>query len=408
MRTLKHLPVNEWPEADRAAFRAAYAPGDLFDGTAGPGAHLAEGTRKAIEFTYRRWLAFLNANYPEDLSMPPAKRITPKRVRALIDHLGAQIGPSSVAAAAGRLYAAARLIAPKTNWAWLKSIKARLASRALSEDRFNRLVPPWQTLDYGIELMDTAHTLPIDGHKQCEIQYRDGLLLVLRSLWPIRRRSLAALTVSRHLEFDDAGVNILLHSADTKSRRAESFRVPGQLLPYLMRYLKDIRPALLGHSEHDGFWASYHGAPLSGDRLYDIVRARTLAKFGKAMSLHDFRRAAATFLAMDAPEKIGLIPGVLQHVKPEVSEQHYNLARSMQAGRRFAAHLANARKRLRPLSGRKAQRSNRLLTEENDHARGHLRPLLQRPTARGVDRGSDSRVREAHRARRMDLAAELS
>src|SRR5205814_200810 len=89
---------------------------------------------------------------------------------------------------------------------------------------------------------------------------------------------------------------------------------------------------------------------LGGDRLYDIVRARTLAKFGKAMSLHDFRRAAATFLAMDAPEKIGLIPGVLQHASPDVSDQHYNLARSMQAGRRFAAHLSNARNRLRPLA----------------------------------------------------------
>ena len=43
MRTLKHLPVDEWPEADREAFRAAYEPGDVFDETAGPGAHLAEG-----------------------------------------------------------------------------------------------------------------------------------------------------------------------------------------------------------------------------------------------------------------------------------------------------------------------------------------------------------------------------
>jgi hypothetical protein len=55
---------------------------------------------------------------------------------------------------------------------------------------------------------------------------------------------------------------------------------------------------------------------------------------------------------MDAPEKIGLIPGILQHVSPEVSEQHYNLARSVQAGRRFAAHLANERKRLRSLKNR--------------------------------------------------------
>lgn len=45
MRTLKHLPVNEWPDADRAAFRAAYESGDPFDETAGPGAHLAEATR---------------------------------------------------------------------------------------------------------------------------------------------------------------------------------------------------------------------------------------------------------------------------------------------------------------------------------------------------------------------------
>src|SRR5436309_10251514 len=112
MRMLKHLPVHEWPEADRTAFRIAYEPGDLFDGTSGPGAHLAEGTRGAIRFTYRRWLGFLKPNYPDDLSMAPAERIKPERVRTFIDHLSAQIGPSSVAAACGRLYAAARLIAP--------------------------------------------------------------------------------------------------------------------------------------------------------------------------------------------------------------------------------------------------------------------------------------------------------
>jgi integrase/recombinase XerD len=307
-----------------------------------------------IRFGYQRWLGFLKANYPDDLSKPPAERITPERVRTFIDHLNAEIGPNSVAIAGDHLYAAARLIAPTTDWRWLKSIKARLASRALPQDRFNRLVHPLKTLDFGIELMDAAHTLPIDGHKQREIQYRDGLLLTLLSLWPIRRRSIAAVTVSRHLELDDAGVNIVLHPADTKSRRAESFRVPEQLLPYFMRYLKEIRPILLGHSEHDGFWPSYHGRPLLAGRLYDIVRARVTAKFGKVMSLQDFRRAAATFLAMDAPEKIGLIPGVLQHASPEVGDQHYNLARTVQAGRRFAAHLANVRNKLRRLSIKKA------------------------------------------------------
>ena len=352
MRKLKHLPLAEWPEADHAAFRVAYEPGDVFDETCGPGAHLAEGTRRMIRTAYRRWLGFLKVHYPDELLKPPSDRITPERVRAFIENLSDEIRPTSVAIAADNLYYAARLIAPARDWRWLASVRARLLARARPEDRFDRLVPPWHTLDFGIDLMDEALNLPITGHKQREIQYRDGLLLVLLSLWLIRRRSITALTVSRHLEFDAAGVNILLYPEDTKAKRAESFRVPEQLLPYLMRYLKEIRPRLLGRSEHDGLWASNRGRPLIEGRIYDIVRARITKKFGKAMGLHDFRRAGPTFVAMDAPDKIGLIPGMLQHASPEPGEQYYNLARSTQAAQRFAEHLAKARNRLRPFSTR--------------------------------------------------------
>jgi hypothetical protein len=350
MRTFKHLPVADWPDVDRTVFEVAFAPGDVFEQTGGPGAHLSEPTCRMIRFAYRRWLGFLKEHHPDDLSMEPAARITLVRVRAYIEHLSAQMRPSSIAIAGAHLYAAARLIAPTTEWSWLRSIKSRLASRAKPQDRFDRLVPPWQTLDFGIELMDAALTLPASRNKQREIQYRDGLFLTLISLWPMRRRSITALTVTRHLEFDDAGINILLHSCDTKAGRAESSRVPEEIVPYLVRYLNEIRCVLVSRRTHDGLWASLRGCPLSADRLYSIARARIFAKFGKAMSLHDFRRAAATFLAMDAPEKIGLIPGVLQHASPEVNEQHYNLSRSFQAGQRFAAHLTNAKNRLRPLT----------------------------------------------------------
>jgi hypothetical protein len=160
------------------------------------------------------------------------------------------------------------------------------------------------------------------------------------------------LTISRHLEFDTAGVNILLHPEDTKAKRAESFRVDEELLPYLLHYLKEIRPRLLSGREHDGLWASYKGRPLTACRIYDIVRARITERFEKAMGLHDIRRAGVTFLAMDAPEKVGLIPGILQHASPEPGERHYNLSRSVQASRRYAAHLSRIRKRLRPISSR--------------------------------------------------------
>jgi len=56
MRKLKHLPLDQCPTADIEAFARVYEPGDVFDETAGPGAHLAEGTRRMIQTAWRRWL----------------------------------------------------------------------------------------------------------------------------------------------------------------------------------------------------------------------------------------------------------------------------------------------------------------------------------------------------------------
>ncbi len=311
MRLLKHLPETDWPAADRRSFEAAFRPGDLFDETGGAGAHLAEGSRKCVRIGYRRWLGFLRANHPDDLLRPPAERISPERVRDFVAHLNTDMRPSSVAITVQSLCYAARLTSGDRDWRWLAAIKARLVSRARPQDRFDRLAPPCQTLDFGIELMDQALTLPITSRRTRELQYRDGLILALLSLWPIRRRSLAALTVSRHVEIEGGDINLVLYPADTKSRRSESFRVPEPLVPYVKRYLQDIRPRLLGPRPHDGFWASYRHGTLTAGRLSDIARARLVQRFGKDMCLHDFRRAAATYLAIDASEQIGLIPGVL-------------------------------------------------------------------------------------------------
>ena len=349
MRKLKHLPLEHWPKADHDAFDAAYRSGDIFDESRGPGAHHSEGWRRMIRTTWRRWLGFLTDHYPADLMKPSVERITPELVRAFVEHLSSEVRPTTVAIAVAHIYAAACLFAPERDWRWLASLKARLASRCSAEDRFDRLVPAWHTLDLGIEMMEEAAGLP-SAAKRREMYYRDGLIIALVSAWPIRRRSIAALTLTRHIEFDAAGINILLFPEDTKSKRAESLRVPEDLLPYLLRYLNEIRPRLLGQRQHDGLWASYKGCPLTAGQIYSIARARVLAKFGKAMGLHDFRRAAHTFIATNAPVLIGLIPGVLQHTSLDVGDKHYNLARSVEASRRFAAHLSRTRSRLRPVT----------------------------------------------------------
>src|SRR5262245_41807660 len=112
MRKLKHLPLEQWPHVDHEAFRAAYQPGDIFDGTAGSGAHLSEGTRRMIETAWRRFLGFLAEFYPDDLLKPPADRITPDRIRNFIDHLRSEVRMTTVAHVISNLCYAARLIEP--------------------------------------------------------------------------------------------------------------------------------------------------------------------------------------------------------------------------------------------------------------------------------------------------------
>lgn len=350
MRHLKHLPEADWPPEDLRLFERAFEPGDVFDDRGAPGAHLSERSRRTIRFGWRRWLAFLAAHHPDDLLLKAVDRVTPDRVRAYIEYLNTDVGATSVAMTLTQLYNAIRLIAPDGNWNWLRALKRRLHARAKPQDRFERLVPAHQTLDLGITLMMTADNLTASGRLEREIQFRDGLILAILSLWPIRRRSLAALALDGHVRrrVGDNHLELLLLPEDTKSHRMESWLVPEILLPYVKRYLDEVRPRLARAANHDAFWVGQHGHPLSEGGLYAAVCRRTTEAYGLAMSLHDFRRAAATFLAMESPEKVGLIPGILQHATPETGDRHYNLARSTSASRRHSETLYALKVRLRP------------------------------------------------------------
>jgi integrase len=347
MRPLKHLPKELWPAEDRRLFQLAYLEGDIFDDEPSPGRHLAAATRNSIYFGWRRWLGFLHAHHPDDLLLGPAERITAERVRAYVEHLRADLSSISVATLVSQLYHGACLIASECDWSWLRALKTRLHALAEPQDRFKHLVPAHHTLDLGMKLMDTAFDIPLGGRKAREVQYRDGLILAIMSLWPIRRRSIAALTVGHHLRLDAGTARIKLSSEDTKAKRAEYWTAPDALDPYLARYIREIRPRLLRGADYDALWPSLKGGPLRGDAIYTMVRRRTANSCGKAMALHDFRRSAATFLAMDAPEKVGLIPGVLQHTGPEVGQQIYNLARSTNASRRHVAAVTALKAQLR-------------------------------------------------------------
>ena len=147
---MKHLPFAAWPACDRNALEAAFWPGDPFDGGAGSGSHLSPPTRVWIQSSYGRWLGFLEAHDGDAINLAPADRITAQRVQAYVGHLSARVRLSSVATYVEGLLRIGRLIAPDQDWRWLRRVKSRISARIVPEDRFHRLVPPWETLDLGI------------------------------------------------------------------------------------------------------------------------------------------------------------------------------------------------------------------------------------------------------------------
>jgi hypothetical protein len=344
VRIPKHLPFEFLSQSDRDAFQRAYRHGQLFDDDGGIGAHYMPGTRRQIETSTRRYARFLYDNHPDDLRFSITENLCRERIRVFVDKLTESYKPISISIVLQGLYYAARFIDGSKDWRWLLRAASRLQYRNIPEDRFPRLIPPRLTLDFGMRLMDEAARMPEVRDRVREMQFRDGLIITVLTLWPIRRRSLAALTIGRHLQLTATSATIFLFPEDMKSKVAESCVLHSDVVQYLHRYLREIRPRLAGDGCDDGLWVGKGKTRrLSSDRLYAIVRKRSRDEFGKPTALHDYRRAAATYLAMDAPDKVSLIPGVLQLNDPEVGEKYYNLAKSITANRRVSA-AANVRK----------------------------------------------------------------
>ena len=288
-----------------------------------------------METPYRRWLGFLALKHPVDLLLSAENRITPERVKGFVEHLAEAVRDTTIVIHLESLLMAARILAPSEDFDWLVALKNRLAARARPMERLSKLKMPWDTLALGLSLMDGAMAAPPRDHLLNEIDYRDGLVLALLSLWPIRRRSMAALTVSTHIVRSGDTLTINLFGADTKTARPDWFVVPAKLSPYMVYYLDVMRPRLLRSVLNEALWVSHHGRKLTSSAIYLIVRRRTRQHFGTPMGLHDFRRAAATSLAIEAPAKIGLASGLLQHAKEDTTGRHYNLAGSAAASKRF-------------------------------------------------------------------------
>ena len=77
--------------------------------------------------------------------------------------------------------------------------------------------------------------------------------------------------------------------------------------------------------------------------LYDRIRARTKDGFGKAMSIHSFRYAAPTTLAITDPENVRIAAPLLGHRTFSTTETYYQQAQTLEAHREYVKAISKRR-----------------------------------------------------------------
>ncbi|MDQ2762646.1 MAG: hypothetical protein M3Y22_03905, partial [Pseudomonadota bacterium] len=284
---------------------------------------------------------------------PPAARVTREHLRAYARDLQSTVGSFTVAARIQQVGNAMRAMAPDMNWHWIQRAADRLRAQAVPvRDKRARLQSPERLAAFGVALMTQADDPVTDPPAVRAAAFRDGLMIALLAYRPMRGRNLASILCDQHLVRRGAVWWLAFPAAETKTRQALEFPFPANLVPGLHRYLEQYRPLLLARGRRPitpmtALWVSKQGTHMGYAAIGHQVRQRTAAVFGTSLSPHLFRDCAATEIAISAPEDVQIIKPILGHATLASSERHYNLAGSLEAGRRYG-HTIDTLRQLRP------------------------------------------------------------
>lgn len=341
------LAFANWPAEDQGRWEAAFKTGDRFDESA-RGAHLAASTRQVWRESYARFLGFLSANRQDLLTRPPDERIDRHIVAEYVAWRRRSSGDMSVAIDLDHLRGALKLVCPDTDWSWLLTITKRIAATAPRKSGKYHLVTSDRLYALGIELMDATVAKADAAERVCKahaFQYRDGLVIALLALIPVRRRTLTALRIGRHLVKTADLWALDIPAADTKCRRPLDYPISSELSARIDVYLDRFRRRIPGADTHSSLWASNQGRPLCPDAIGAAVCRRTKKAFGFAVNLHRFRHAAASFWSSQDPVNVRGAKDLLGHASFRMTETHYIMAQSRLAGRALAQAVDKLRER---------------------------------------------------------------
>ena len=184
----------------------------------------------------------------------------------------------------------------------------------------------------GLEEVDESPEVPPET---AAVAFRNFLAIAVLIACPVRRRAFCSLDVRERVQRLGDGYLLHFHAEDMKDGKARRYPLQRRLTGPVETYLTVHRPILLGGSSTDALWVTVEGRPMSAQSMYGMITRTTEQEFGTRLTVHDFRRIAATSIAEYDPEHAGIIRDILGHSTMEMADRYYNQAQDITAVERF-------------------------------------------------------------------------
>jgi integrase len=332
----RSLPITEWPADDRLGWAEANRPAQRLK-RGGAAGHLATVSQDDIANRYGLYLDFLKRTGQLDNAKNAVALITPDNVSAFIGELQARVRSVTVWNSVYKLRRAAQLIAPDADFGWLTEIEKDLALVMIPRSKADRLVLTERLVEAGLTLIREAEMFGKTALARA-VGVRNGLLIALLALHPIRIKNFAALTIADSFINIDGRWWLHIPSEDTKSRRVDERQVPEFITDLVDSYVNTHRVVLYrGDAENLALWvSSTTGRQLTTKNLGTLISKLTRETIGVDVSPHLFRTAGASTAAVYGGNHPHLASALLNHRDPRVTEEHYNRATTFSAGDEYS------------------------------------------------------------------------
>ena len=303
-------------------------------------AHLRQTSLATLETRYGRWMQWLMTFDPGALASLPVDRATLPRLQAWLGDL-AHTSPMTRLMFIDGVLRVLRAADPDHDWTMQRRLWTglkRASGRGDPARKHGRILSSEVLLKAGLSLAE-VDTDVVPNQLKRMICQRDGMMIALLAVLPIRRRAFCELALGQSLHVSDDEILISLSEDMTKTGVSWEAAIPQQIEAGLRQYIVDVRPALLarGDQRNDILWVGKKGEVMHQNYIGSRIGNLTLKLTGKRIPPHFFRDAAATTLARISPESARLIRPVLAHSGFTTAERHYIHAQTIEAGRDYAS-----------------------------------------------------------------------